>query len=338
MEMSRSGVIKPQKIDTLRPINQRNYFQWKTVLMSFLNTNSKYAPFLEPTKTWTCKNDDPTRGHADEDKKNLDCVITALASYGPESLIHDVINECTSVKYYFDRICELFSLQSTGSTIFQYNRIRKSFKHDGKKSYQDFYFDLRATKYETLLKKDSGIKYKGEVVAADEKMTPAIECGLVMDWLEGIDERLPAFVEQKYAIELQTVTLRDLQCEISKHLDSHLTDIKDKEVAKAMRTRVKKDLAAEYEDTDSEEEDATARFVRKFNRSGGGFKKFEKKPQVKCAICKETTRNPFHPTHKCRFMSEADRKAVAKSFFAQVTDISTRADGLKDGDDSSDAE
>ena len=39
MDMSKSGVIKPQKLDSLRPINSRNFFQWKTVLEAFLKTN-----------------------------------------------------------------------------------------------------------------------------------------------------------------------------------------------------------------------------------------------------------------------------------------------------------
>ena len=283
MEMSKTGVSRPQKIDTLRPINQRNFFQWKSVLMSFLKTNNKYVPFLAPTKTWPCLNDDVNRGEAADNIYVLDCLITALASYGPESLIHDIINECTSVQYFFDRICELFSLKNSGSTIFQYSRMRRSFKHDGKKTYQDFYFDLRATRYETLLKKNCGVKYKGADVGADEKMTAAVENGIVMDWLEGVDERLPAYVEQKYAIELQSVTLKDLQSEISKHLDSHLTDIKDKEVSKAMRTQVQKEAAAAYNDetTDSDEGGAVARFVRKkFNPRNSGFRKSEKKASL----------------------------------------------------------
>ena len=342
MEMSKSGVIKPQKIDSLRPINQRNFFQWKTVLLSFLKTNAKYIPFLKDNKTWPCLNDNSERGQADDNVNILDCLITALASYGPESLIHDVINECTSVKYYFDRISELFSLQNagTGATIFQYNKMRKSFKHDGKKSYQDFYFDLRATRYETLLKKDSGITFKGAAVAVKEKMTPAIECGIVLDWLEGIDDRLPGFVEQKYAIELQTVTLRDLQSEISKHLDTHIAEIKDKEVAKAMRTQVKKENVPTYDETDSDDDLAFARFVRnKFPNQTAGKRngKFEKK-WVKCSICKETNRNPNHPTHKCRFMTDEDRKSVAKAFFTQVSDASEKLEGYKDGDDSSDSQ
>ena len=335
--MSKTGVIKPQKIDSLRPVNQRNFFQWKTVLMSFLKTNNKYIPFLKDTKTWPPLNDDSNRGQQDESIQVLDCLITALASYGPESLIHDIINECTSVKYYFDRISELFSLQNagTGATIFQYNKMRKSFRHDGKKSYQDFYFDLRATRYETLLKKDTGITYKGVDIAANEKMTAAVECGVVLDWMEGIDERLPLFVEQKYAIELQTVTLRDLQAEISKHLDSHLTEIKDKEAAKSMRIQVKKEAAAQFDDSDSSDEEAAiARFVKnRFNPKGAGnYKKngsFERN-KPKCAICKETSRNPNHPTHKCRFMTDDDRKAVAKSFLAKVTNM----DDYKDGDNS----
>ena len=113
----------------------------------------------------------------------------------------------------------------SGSTIFQYNRLRNSFKHDGIKSYQDFYFDLRFARYATLLKKDSGVKFKGVVIETDEKVSPTINCEIVMDWLEGIDERLPELIEQKYALELQSVTLYDLQTEISENIHNHLLDI-----------------------------------------------------------------------------------------------------------------
>ena len=167
--MSKSGVIKPQKIDSLRPINSRNFFQWKTVLEAFLKTNAKYAPFLEPNKTWQSLNEAEDRGEAGENIQTLNCLITTLATYGPESLIHDIVNECSSLKYYYKKICELFSLESSGATIFQYHKLRKSFKHDGRKSYQDFYFELRATRYETLLKASTSLKYKGAAWNTNER-------------------------------------------------------------------------------------------------------------------------------------------------------------------------
>ena len=144
MDMSRSGVIKPQKLGSLRPVNPRNFFQWKTVLESFLKTNTKYAPFLVATKSWKSLNKCSNRGEEGEDVLILNCLLTTLASYGPASLIHDIINECDSLRYYYKRICELFSLECSGATIFQYHKLKKRFKHDGSKSYQDFFLELRA--------------------------------------------------------------------------------------------------------------------------------------------------------------------------------------------------
>ena len=334
MDMSKSGVIKPQKLDSLRPINSRNFFQWKTVMEAFLKTNAKYAPYLAPGKTWRSLNEDDNRGEAGENIQTLNCLITTLASYGPESLIHDIINECSSMKYYYTKICELFSLESSGATIFQYHKLRKSFKHDGRKSYQDFYFELRATRYETLLKAATNLTYKGEAWNSNEKMTPAVECGVVLDWLEGIDERLPAFVEQKFANELQSVTITDIQVEISKHIDSYLTDIKDKEVAKSFRSQI--NLNDCQDSSQSDEEQASARFTKEFKfkqnkRYGrGGFS--QRRNQPKCAICKESNRNSNHPTHQCRFLTDEDKKSVAKAFFAKITET----EHLRDGDMESD--
>lgn len=338
MDLSKSGVIKPQKLDTLRPINPRNFFQWKTVLETFLSTNTKYAPFLDPAKTWKSLNDCPNRDQAGENILTLQCLLTALASFGPASLIHDTVNECDSMKYYYKRICELFSLESSGASIFQYHKLRKSFKHDGSKSYQDFYFELRATRYETLLKASANMDFKGKAWTVNEKMTPAVESGVVLDWLEGIDEKLPAFIEQKFANELQSVTVTDIQVEISKHLDSYMSEIKDKEVAKSFRAQVIRETQFVSGGSESEEEQATVRFVRggKFrqqSRGGSSSSYRQRGQQPKCAICKETNRNPNHPTHKCRFMTEEDKKSVAKAFFAKVTGSSKQGD-IQDGDDS----
>ena len=165
-------------------------------------------------------------------------------------------------------------------------------------------------------------------------MTPAVECGVVLDWLEGIDERLPAYIEQKFANELQSVTITDIQVEISKHIDSYITDIKDKEMAKSFRTQVH--LLERHDSSTSEEDQANARFTKGLkNKQGkgygrGGFR--QRKTQPNCAICKESNRNSNHPTHQCRFLTEKDKKSVAKAFLAQVTDLDT----CKDGDEMSD--
>ena len=182
-------------------------------------------PFLEHDKTWTSLNDKTNRGQEGENIQILNCLVTTLASHDPESLIHDTINEFDSLKYHYQRICELFSLESSGASIFQYHKLKKSFKHNGRKSYQDFYFEYRATRYESILKPNSGISYNGKLWTTTEKMSPAIECGILIDWLEGIEEKLPSYTEQKFVNELQFVTITDLQVEIAKHLDSYLTDI-----------------------------------------------------------------------------------------------------------------
>ena len=232
------------------------------------------------------------------------------------------------------KICELFSLESSGSTIFQYHKLRKSFRHDGRKSYQDFYFELRATRYETLLKATTNLTYKGAAWNSNEKMTPAVECGVVLDWLEGIDDRLPSYVEQKFANELQSVTITDIQVEVSKHIDTYLADIKDKEIAKSLRTQIS--LHDTEQSSLSEEDQACARFTKGFklkqNKGFGRGGYNQRRSQPKCAICKNSNRNSNHPTHQCKFLTDEDKKSVAKAFFAQVTET----EHLNDGDYESD--
>ena len=313
--------IKPIKLDSLRPINERKFFQWKETILSFLKTNKDFHEFLKDDRKWTARNDADNRGEDESTKEiALDTLINHLATYGPEALVHDIVNESDSVNYVFNKIRSMFQLKVSGASILKYAQMKKTFKHAGEESYQDFYYKLRACRYETLNKKDQIVTYKGKTVTANEKMSCAIECGIVIDWLEAIDERLVEYIGRVYSRDLQSITLYDLQETIADNLDELLTEIKNTENLKSYKTGVKEE---------KEEDPVHTRANRTFDRrSRGGARpkqgqskqRRNGQPMRTCAICKAANRNHNHATLKCNFLPFDDKKDIARSFLTKVTD------------------
>ena len=91
----------------------------------------------------------------------------------------------------------MYQLKSTGASAFKYFKKTRSFNHAGSQTYQDFYYELRAVKYETLLKANQSSTFQGKKVTEDEVMSPSIQNSIVVDWLAGIDEDLVEEAEQQ---------------------------------------------------------------------------------------------------------------------------------------------
>ena len=82
---------------------------------------------------------------------------------------------------------------------------------------------------DNLLSTTSNILYDGEVITADEEMTPTVERLVVLWWLTLIDNRLPAYASRIYAHDLAARSLKDLQPQICDAMDSLLTGLNSQE-------------------------------------------------------------------------------------------------------------
>ena len=138
----------------------------------------------------------------------------------------------------------MYQLKSTGASAFKYFRKTRSFNHAGSQTYQDFYYELRAVKYETLLKANQSSTFQGKKVTKDEVMSPSIQNSIVVDWLAGIDEDLVEEVEQYYARDLENVSLVDMQETIAQGLPALLSKIKTKKEIGAYRIQLEKQVSA----------------------------------------------------------------------------------------------
>jgi len=205
-----------------------------------------WVEFTGPTVTWTARNEDPHRGIEDPARRShLNSYITYIATFAPNSLVHDIINESTGNGYIDSRIRSMYQLRSSGASAFRYFRKTRSFNHAGNQSYQDFYYELRASKYETLMKAGQNITFQGKRITVDEILTPSMQNSIVVDWLAGIDEDLVDEVEQYYARDLENVSLVDMQETIAQGLPALLAKIKTKKILELIKLNWRNKLLLE---------------------------------------------------------------------------------------------
>ena len=311
--MSNLILVKPEKLDKIqKPIDEAKYFQWKETVLDCASQKPDWIEFAIPTATWKSRNEDPTRGINDASRRgHLSSYINYIATFAPNSLVHDIINESTGNEYIDSRIRSMYQLKSSGASAFKYYRKTKSFNHAGNQSYQDFYFELRAVKYETLMKAGQKITFQGKKITADEVLTPSIRNSIVVDWLAGIDEDLVEEVEQYYARDLETVSLVDMQETIAQGLPALLSKIKTNKDIGAYKVKLEEKVSA-----------GAVKFNRDNNRGGGrGYNRqnrtnFRQNFQVtqkreSCSLCKAYGYTPLANTHvlkDCSVMKAMQRK------------------------------
>ena len=153
VKMSNPLLVRPEKLDKIqKPIDESKYFQWKETVLDCASHKADWAEFTKPSAVWKARNEDNTRGLVDANKRGHLNSYTYIATFAPGSLVHDIINESTGNAYIDSRIRSMYQLKSTGASAFKYFKKTRSFNHAGSQTYQDFYYELRAVKYETLLK------------------------------------------------------------------------------------------------------------------------------------------------------------------------------------------
>ena len=274
---------KPYKFDTIaKPVSQTDMVMWQSTLWDFLKSTPKFKPLLKKDLTWTT--DDATnRGFASdtgtenpkltaEDKSDLlDSILLKIGTYGPKSAFIDITQRSTSYKYIWNAIRRVCGFPVPGAQLIHYMSIKNSFDPAGTQSYNDHYWRMRDHKIASLMTRESGIKFNGRPLEADETITPSMENQVVADWLESIGGlKLVKYVGQQYAKELETCSLYDLQ-----------------------ETLGQQDIMKAIQDKLENTELATLNMTRQ--------RQFDRKPflKKKCYFCKELG-NGKEKTHNTR--------------------------------------
>ena len=319
--------VKPEKLDKIpKPIDESKYFQWKENLIDCANQKADWRGFTSPDYKWIPRNIDRNRGlkeYDENEKKNiipLNSYINFIATYAPGSLVHDIINESNGNAYIEAKIRSMYQLKTTGSSVFKYFKKCRSFDHAGTQTFQDFYYELRAMKYETLYKSGQSVTLKGSAVTKDEILSPSMENGVVIDWLAAIDADLIEEVEQQYARDLESVSLVDLQEIISQNLPALLSKIKTKKDIGAYKIQLEREVTV-----------ATVGYGRRGGRGSGYNKRGQSSKKIVqpkkgggCTICKSYgfyTRALSHETKDCnslKSLGQNERGLVAMNINATL--------------------
>ena len=282
---------RPYKFDTIaKPVSQTDMVMWQSTLWDFLKSTPKFKPLLKKDLTWTTV-DSTNRGFASdtgtenpkltaEDKSDLlDSILLKIGTYGPKSAFIDITQRSTSYKYIWNAIRRVCGFPVPGAQLIHYMSIKNSFDPAGTQSYNDHYWRMRDHKIASLMTCESGIKFNGRPLEADETITPSMENQVVADWLESIGGlKLVKYVGQQYAKELETCSLYDLQ-----------------------ETLGQQDIMQAILDKMNDTELATLNRTQSYNQSRQ--RQFDGKPSVivkqKCYFCKELG-NGKEKTHNTR--------------------------------------
>ena len=294
---------KPYKFDTIaKPVSQTDLVMWQSTLWDFLKSTPKYKSLLKKDLTWTT--DEATnRGFVnDEGAENpkltaadksdlLDSILLKIGTYGPKSAFIDITQRSTGYKYIWNAIRRVCGFPVPGAQLIHYMSVKNSFDPAGAQSYNDHYWRMRDHKIASLMTRESGIKFNGKPLEADETITPSMENQVVADWLESIGGlKLVKYVGQQYAKELETCSLYDLQETLGQQdiMQATLDKMNETELATLNRAQSFNQFRQQP--------------ARQRQQAGRGRQKqFDGRPFEKkmCYFCKEL-RNGKEKTHNTR--------------------------------------
>ena len=225
--MSTPKPEKPYRYDTIvKPVTQTDYAMWHQTLWEYLKSIKDYKLLLKKNLEW--KNDQPNKGFTDdtvgeikltgEEKSDLlNSILLKIGSYGPKSQFVDITTRASSYAEIWESIKRVAGFPVTGTQLIQYMVVKNSFDPNGKDTFNDHYYRLRELKIASLMTVESNIKFNGKVLTSNEVITPSLENQVVADWLESIGGiKLVKYIGQKYAKELESISLYDLQATIGK--------------------------------------------------------------------------------------------------------------------------
>ena len=299
---------KPRELKDKETIT--SFASWKSNILYHLSLNNDFAPFLE--SEWQ-KESVPNHGLvADGEEVNdvrnrksavqksilLKHMLGMIASYAPSLLRNDIIQRSTSLSWIWKRLRKYYSFSQSEANFLKLCLIKQE---DGER-YETLFQRILAHIEDNLLTTTSGLSHDGQAVAQNEELSPTTERLSVYLWLQLIDARLPGYISMKYAHELQSMTLKDLQPRVSENMESILQDLQSHE-------DVRISCAS------SQRKPPRSENRRNTNTSGPR--------QLKnCVLCKAAGR-PYqgHDVASCWFTSKFEKLELVKALQISVQDI-----------------
>ena len=289
-----------------------------------------------------------TANRIDGRNRQLTKMLQVLSSFVHDNEAEDVVQDSTSLAWIWQYLQARYNIESQGVNFLKI--VKHTFKSG--ENPQTFYKQFRSSFVDNLRKKgDSRNHLKpGDVMEADEPMSPSQEDTIVLWTLEKIDPRLPAMVARNYEHRLDKTThLIDLASTIFQRVPSMLEAL-DREAGLAAMVSG----AAMMQQEPSEEETLTMNAFFPRGRGGGGRTRGGSSrggyPRISsvtgrrwtvkmCRLCEEKGKAPSvvasHNTAECDSISRSDKRAMLSALQAMDLDNTNDEDwsGKAENDD-----
>ena len=306
---------KPYKLSKVETIV--SFEQWKFNQIYNLQMDPNFGPFIANNKEWKKSSSaNPTRGLIDdtqgENKKTaaekcniLNLMLDQIASWCPFISRTMIVKQSTSINDVWQKIREHYGFLSSGAQFLDLSLVQQDPDDGPEDLYQKLYMF-----FENNLVKANDLKHNGDVLDADEELTPTMENAITWFWLHLLHPGLPQLVKIKYGAELRNKTLASIKTEISQSVSSLLDDLSSKDESRACRSNsVNK---SRYKSRNSYRQQLPDKSEN----------------IVGCTLCKAAGRTyENHWLSKCKYLLQADRRALARAIMG--TDSEDNTDGIR---------
>jgi hypothetical protein len=312
------------------------FCSWQSRMKTVLRKDNNYTRFLidnGPDTTWKKVSDqDAGRGLKDDTdgdkvKKevkllHLNGMLEEIAQWAPHYIAHEIIAESTSIESVWDTIRSYYQFQQNEIQFMTLLKIQ--WEGPDKERPEHLYRRIMAHIHDNLLKKGGKLQYNNMKLPKNEEITPTVERLAILHWLQLIDIRLPQLVVKTFSNELQTMTLKDIQPQISSSIDSFLEELKQND-AQASFLKLSEEVQAsrvysKFQRPPPKPFQRTVNsnpFQRTVNSNPG---KMHMSSKLTCRLCRAEGRQySGHTLATCGYIGRAEKRDMIKAFNVHST-------------------
>ena len=224
--------VKPWKLSEEETF--ASFTSWQQNMSYCLNLDKNCQPFLLPTSTWLKVspanpfrglNDDAGENGLTKEQKlvNLTFMLGYISQFTPHYLSNDIIQNSTSMTDIWNLVRQYYGFQQSEVQFMKLLNI--TWQGPEHERPERLYRCILAHLQDNLLPAGSRLKHNGEIPTENEVLSPTVKRLAVLRWMELLHPKLPAPVARTFAYDLQRMTLKDIQPQVSDGLDSFLQEL-----------------------------------------------------------------------------------------------------------------
>ena len=328
--MTQIKVYPPSQLPD-RSVSETQFKIWIEELEVYLSQEEKFRIFLDggdydqwqsqesnPDRLEELKGEDLTRpartagsdaAKLKERVRDLRTVLSIVGKCVSQGHYEVVVRHSTSMQSIFNNLRCDYDIQQKGIHFLNILDV----KYDSTKSTPiAFYNQYRTLISNNLSRSNDTIKYKGETLQADEKMTPMVEDMVLLNVIREFDPRLPAHIRTHYTHKMsKTDRLMDFKSDIMTNIDKFLQELDKEEQLSSIRTGAEPRLAWMSQNKGGQRKQVPSRGREK--RSKNQNQRFYCRLCHKCEMPREVFTSHNIGDKQCTQLSAQDRLKLAQN-------------------------